>query len=171
MKQRTLSKIVLSFTLILFIIWLGSYISRHLIVYQLFEPLNLDLRNIYNQQNLTSVLETLFPVIATNLIGYVLFLILFFVYIFTSKIKIKNEGWLFIILMLVVITAPFELYLSLIDFKIIKMLYSSTIDVNSAVELIRKRLVVLSSFPMIEIFSYTAVIFITVFKPLRKNEN
>lgn len=171
MKQSILSKILLSLSISSFVIWLGSYIARHLLIYQLFEPLNLNLRNIYNAQNLTTVFETLAPVILANLISFPSFLILFLLSIATSKIKIKSEGWLFIILMLVIITSPFELYLSLYDLKIVKLLYANSFDVSEVVELIRKRLVSLSSFPLIEIFSYLAAIFIVIFKPLRKSEN
>ncbi|MCL4546970.1 MAG: hypothetical protein M1495_00185 [Bacteroidetes bacterium] len=171
MKQNALSKIILSLAITSFTIWLGSYVARQLVVYQLFEPINLDLKNLYNVQNLTSVLETIFPILMLNLISYPAFLILFFVFIFSSKIKIKNEGWLFIILMLVIITAPFELYLSFLDYKVVKLLYESSFDSNAVVDLLRKRITALSSFPMIEVFSYVAAIFIAIFKPLRKNEN
>jgi len=171
MKKNILSKILLSLCLISFIVWLGSYISRQLLVYQLFEPINLELKNFYNVQNLTGVLETVLPILVINFISYPSFLVLFFFYIFSSKIKIKNEGWLFIILMIVIITAPFELYLTLLDYKIVSLLYAGTFDSNAVVELIRERIVVLSSFPMIEVFSYIAAIFIAVFKPMRKNEN
>ncbi len=171
MKQSSLSKIILSLAIISFTVWLGSYVARQLVVYQLFEPINLDLKNLYNAQNLTGVLETIFPILMLNLISYPAFLILYFVFIINSKIKIKNEGWLFIILMLVIITAPFELYLSFFDFKIVKLLYESTFDSNSVVDLLRKRITALSSFPMIEVFSYCAAIFLAIFKPLRKNEN
>ncbi len=171
MKKNILPRTLLSLCVISFAVWLGSYISRQLIVYQLFEPINLELKNLYNLQNITDVLETILPILVINLISYLFFLLLFFLYIFYSKIEIKNEGWLFIILMIVIITAPFELYLALLDYKIIGLLYSGTFDTNTVVELIRKRIVVLSSFPLIEVFSYIAVIFIVIFKPLRKNEN
>lgn len=171
MKKNILSKILLSLCLTSFLIWLGSYISRQLLVYQLFEPINLELKSLYNVQNLMGILETVLPILVINLISYPSFLVLFFFYIFSSKIKIKNEGWLFIILMIVIITAPFELYLTLLDYKIVSLLYAGTFDSNAVVELIRERIVVLSSFPMIEVFSYIAAIFIAVFKPLRKNEN
>lgn len=171
MKQNLTSKIVLSLTLSAFSVWLGSYVARQLLVYQLFEPQNLDLKSFYNPQNLAGALETILPMLVTNLISYSIFLVLFIVFIFTSKIKIKNEGWLFIILMIVIITAPFELYLSYIDLKVVRLLYQTSFEPNVAVDMLRKRITVLSSFPSIEVFSYVAAIFIMVFKPLRKNEN
>lgn len=171
MKQNTFSKILLSLTLITAVLWLGSYVARQLAVYQLFEPLNLDLKSFYNSQNLSGALETIFPVLVLNLVSYPVFLVLFFVYVFTSKIKIKNEGWLFIILMIVIVTAPFELYLSFMDYKIVKLLIATSFDTSTVIDLLRKRITILSSFPMIEVFSFAAAIFIMIFKPLRKNEN
>jgi hypothetical protein len=171
MKKQFLPNLVLSLTLSFAVVWIGSYITRLVLVYQFFEPVNLELRNLYNTQNLASVLTMVISPIVCNIITFPLFLVSFFLYIFISKINIKNEGWLFLTMMVIIITAPFEIYLLSMDLSIIELLFSPNYDVNQAINMIRERMVVLSSFPLIEIFCYIALVFVVVFKPLRKNEN
>lgn len=155
-----------------FILWLGSYVTRHIIIYQLFEPINLDLRALYNIQSLQSVFNTVLPAIVLNLISYFSFLMFFIIYLFSSKVNLKREGWLFLIVAIIAVTMPFEIYLSTIDYKIVQNLYSASVDTNIVLNLIRERLTKLSSFSLIEIFSFIAVVYLSISKPLKsKNEN
>jgi hypothetical protein len=94
------------------------------------------------------------------------------IFIGTSKLNLRRNGWLFIITMIIIITAPFEIYLSLIDYKIIRLGLANIYESNFILELIKERLTKLNSFSLIEIFSYLAIIFLTLFRPLQKsNEN
>lgn len=161
------AKIFLFLTSTACILWLGGYISRHLVVYQFFEPENLDLRSIYNQQNLTIVVQTIAPLFVFNLVTFLLFLITFIIFVLLSKIKLKKEGWFFISILAVIITAPFELYLSYLDYKIIDQIYLSNFNAD-IIDRIKDRLTSLSSFSLIEIFTYIGIIFLFVFRPLRQ---
>jgi hypothetical protein len=63
-----------------------------------------------------------------------------------------------------------------IDYKIVSLINSESFNPNDVIELIKDRFKTFSSFPIIEIFSYFAVIFLLIFKPLTKkvfqaNEN
>jgi len=166
------SKIVLLFTIIFFTIWLGGYIARQIAVYQLFEPVELNLKTFYNPGNLSSAISILIPLIISHLITYACFLLLFLIFIITSKLNLRMNGWLFIITMIIIITAPFEIYLSLIDYKIIRLGLANINESSSILELIKERITKLSSFPLIEIFSYLAIIFLALFRPYQKsNEN
>jgi hypothetical protein len=169
---NTFSKTVLLFVVIFFTVWLGGYIARQIAVYQLFEPVELNLRTFYTINNLSSAISLLVPLILSNLITYTCFLLLFLIFIITSKLNLRKKGWLFIITLIIIITAPFEIYLSLIDYKIIHIGLSNINESNLILELIKERLTKLNSFALIEIFSYLAIIFLTLFRPLEKsNEN
>lgn len=168
-NNNLLQKIVLFLLVSSFIIWLGSYISRHLVIYQLFEPEGLILRSVYDLKNLNSVWLVTSPLIVTNLISFPIFLVLFLVYLFVSKISFKREGWLFISTLIILITAPFELFLLLKDYKIVSYIYAAAIDSEKILELVRERINILSSFSHIEIFSYLAIIFLSILKPLSKS--
>lgn len=166
------SKIFLFLAILFFSLFLGGYAARQMIVYQLFEPDGLSFKSIYDNQNLIVVLPTIMPAIIMNLVTYGMFLISFIVFILTSKIKVKYEGWLFAIILIIVVTAPFEIYLGTIDLKIVSLILSNIVDVNQISELIKERLNVFSSFPLIKVFSFAAIIFLFLFQPLRKkNEN
>jgi hypothetical protein len=149
-------------------LWLGSYVARHMIIYQLFEPENLDLKNMFNSNNIESVIKTIAPVFVLNMITFIVFLLMFMVLIFISKFNIKENGWILIIVLAVFITAPFELYLLYTDFLIIKKVYfSSSFDIT-IIDSIKERITVLNSFSLIEIFTYLGIIFLIVFRPLTK---
>jgi len=166
------SKTVLLFTIIFFTVWLGGYIARQIAVYQLFEPVELNLKTFYNPNNLSSAISLLVPLIISNLITYTCFLLLFLIFIGTSKLNLRKNGWLFIITLIIIITAPFEIYLSLIDYKIIRLGLANINESNFILDLIKERLTKLNSFSLIELFSYIAIIFLTLFRPLQKsNEN
>jgi hypothetical protein len=171
-KLSLVSKIFLFLAILFFSLFLGGYVARQIIIYQLFEPSGLDFKSIYNDQNLVFVYPTIVPVLILNLVTYATFLITSIVFFITSKIKIKYEGWLFAIIIIIVITAPFEIYLSTIDLKIVSMMMSNPAPINATSELIKERMIVLSSFSLIEVFSFAAIIFLYLFQPLRKkNEN
>lgn len=172
-KLNKLSKLFLFLTITLGSLWLGSYFIRQLVVFQFFEPDGLALRSIYNQQNLEIVIRTISPAFVSNVILFISYLIFFILFVVTSKIKLMNEGWFFIIILIVLITAPFELFLLFKDYKIVERIYfSATPSGLDLITQIKERMQSLSSFALIEIFSYLGIIFLAIFKPLRKkNEN
>lgn len=171
-KLSVVSKIFLFLAILFFSLFLGGYVARQMVIYQLFEPNGLDFKSMYNDQNLVSIYPTIMPVIILNLITYSIFLISSIVFLVTSRMSIKHEGWLFVIIIILFVTAPFEIYLSTIDYKIVSMIMANFSPVSEISALIKERMIVLSSFSLIEVFSFAAIIFLYLFKPLRKqNEN
>jgi hypothetical protein len=167
-KQSITSKIILFLAITSFILWLGSYIIRNIAIYQLFEPLNLDLRSLFNEQNLNAVFIIILPLITFNLITYISFVVFFTMFLFATSVSFKNEGWLFIIMLIIFVTMPFEGYLSFYDYKIANLIVHQNSNVMDIINLIRERITKFSSFSFIEFFSYLAIIFLTIFKPFRK---
>lgn len=163
-----LSKIILALTTLFFTVWLGSYISRQVVIYQFFDPENLSLKLIYSINNLSEVLFTIFPLIVLNIVSYTAFLLSLLVFLFQSKISLKKEGWLFISVLVVLICAPFEIFLILKDYKIANAIYSQNFDPLAIVNLIRDRMTILSSFSLIEIISFIGIIFLFVIQPMKK---
>jgi len=166
-KLNKLSKIFLYISTLSGIIWLGSYISRILVTYQLFKPKGLQLKDYVNEQNLYGILYTISSAISITFVLFIVFLISFFIFILTSKINLKKEGWLFITLVIILITAPFEIYLMTIDYKIISKVFFSIFDSNEILQLYVKRIKQINSFPLIEIFSYFGIIYLFLFQPLK----
>lgn len=169
-KLTYISKTILFITLIFFVFWLGGYIARHLVIYQFFEPENLELKQLFQNSSLNVNLYLILPLLVFNIISYIIFLITFILFLFVSKINLKNEGWLLITTLIIFITAPFEIYLLIKDYEISKSIYHNLTDAITIINSIRNRITLLNGFSLIEIFSYCAIVFLLVFKPLRKSK-
>lgn len=172
MKNLTLiSKIFLTIALASGALWLGSYTTKLFALYNLFE---LDQSNILIlKTNLTNVdlkpvLFEFLPVLSLSLVSYVVFLAFSIMFLLFSKISLKNNGWLFISLMIVIICLPFEIVLSLKDFKIINMILNNSDNVNEMIEIIKSRITIFSSFPIVSLILHYSIFFLFVFKPLTK---
>lgn len=167
--NKFINKVVLYGLISSGLLWLGSYITRILLTFQLFEETDFQLKSYINQSNLSAVFTTINPAVTLNLFLFPLFLIFFSLYVVTSKLKLKENGWLFISLVIIVLTAPFEAYLLTIDYKIVTtVFYNPNFDSNFVLNLNIERIKLFSSFPIIEILCYFAVIYLFTFKPLTK---
>ena len=164
---KTFPKILLFFVVIAGALWLGSYFTRLVISYQIFEGPEFTLRNYVNDQNLGGILKSFEPAVISTLVFYMIFILSFILFIITSKVSLKENGWLFIITIIVLLTLPFEIYLSTIDYKILGLLSTTNFNPNEVLELIIKRFKIFGSFPVIEIFCFGAIVFFLLFQPLK----
>jgi hypothetical protein len=146
-------------------LWMGSYLLRLFIINWLFEE-NFISKAYINEQNLSDILISLTPALVTPLILYLIFIPSFILFLATSKINLKQKGWLFIITVLVFVTFPFEIYLVSIDYKIISFLLTENFNPSEVNKLVIERFTTLSGFPLIELFCYSAMIFLVLFRPL-----
>ena len=166
------SKVFAFLSIVTCSLWIGAYLSRLFVSYQLFESRDLSLKSYLNQANISGILTTMLPSITTSFVLYIAFIIFFILFIIISLIKLRYNGWLFIITVIIIITLPFEIFLMSIDYKLILQLNSGLFDPASLIELIRKRIQVLGSFSLIEIFCYLSFYYFLMFRPLTKiNEN
>jgi hypothetical protein len=158
-----------SYTAILFgSLWLGTYLSRLILSYQLFEKKDFVLKTIFNDVNLSAVFQVLYPIIVLQIILYIVFLISFVVFWTTCKINIRNNGWFFIIIIIILTTLPLEVYLISIDYKLVSIIYYNSYTVREVLNLIIKRFKVLGSFPIIEILLFSSCYYFILYKPLTK---
>lgn len=162
------SKFVLYFTVLLFVLWLGGYVTRQFLIFELFEPENLTLKSLYSLDTIGPVFYTCTSLLIYNIVTYILFLIFFILFVLSSRIKLKEEGWLFIIVILVLFTAPFELYLSYLDMNIVSDILNTEFDNGEILTQIRHRFTIFENFSLAEIFVYFGIIFFALFQPLRK---
>lgn len=171
--MRTISKLSKTFLYIAALscaLWVGAYVLRLLVIYDLYEfdGTNLFLREFYNN-NLHPVLNSFLSIFSTTLILYPVFIIFFILFLITSKINLRRNGWLFMIIVLVFVTMPFEIYLMTYDYSIFSMIYNNSgFNVTAVFDLITKRIQVLNTFPIIEILCYCAILFLAIFRPFTK---
>lgn len=166
-KLSKISKLFLYLFVASGVVWLGSYITRLSLFYQIFQPTKFALKEFITNQNLTGIFQTLIAAVSINHIFYLVMIVTFILFIITSKLNLKLNGWLFISTLLILISLPFELYLMLVDFKLVMMVFNGNFESEEVLKLVIKRFTVLSSFPIVEILSYFAVIYLFLFQPLK----
>jgi hypothetical protein len=166
-----ISKIFAFMTIITCSIWIGAYLSRLFLSYQLFDAQDLSLKSYITSANLAGILTTMLPAITTTFVSYICFIISFGLFIIVSRMKLRDNGWLFIITIIILITLPFEIYLMTIDYRIILQLNYGIFNTSDIVELFVRRIKVLGSFPLIETFCYISFYYFLLFRPLTKNNN
>ncbi len=171
--MKKISKISASFLTIASIaciFWMGSYLLRMFLTYQLFDETITSYKPYVNDQNMSGILITLNPALVTTFVVFIVFLIFYFLFLFTSGLNLRKNGWLFIITIIVLVTAPFEIYLMTIDYQIFSRVNTGVFQSSEVILLVMKRLKKLSSFPLIELLSYCAVVFLAIFKPMTRED-
>lgn len=166
----TISKIFAILSLISGAIWVGAYLSRLFLVYQLFEGPDLVLKSYISNENVNGILFSILPSFVVHFVAFIVVCITTIIFYFTSKISLRFNGWLFIILIAMLITMPFEIYLMLIDYKIIMMLNNGLFDSNTVINLLRDRIKDLSSYSIVAILTYLSFYYFIVFQPLTKKD-
>jgi hypothetical protein len=167
-EQSLLNKIFGFLTVLSGSIWLGAYAERMIIIYQLFD-IDMNVMTYVNQQNLSGILATITPAVYITFILYIFFIFAFTIFLLSSKIGLKENGWLFIIAVIIYLTLPFEAYLLTIDYKIISaMNFGDVIDAEYVISLFKDRFKNLGSFPIMIFLSYCSLIYFLYFKPFTK---
>lgn len=167
-----LSKSIAFISLLSLSIMLGSYITKLFTVYYLFEGPDLVLRDFIDPSDLDTSLKLLFPVHIIHLIAYLITITSLVLFVITSKLSLKQNGWLFIILLIFFLTLPFEAYLLTIDYKFITAIMSDKIVSTELLGLLRDRIQKLSSYPLVALISYISIYYFIILQPLTKsNQN
>ncbi|MDZ7763034.1 MAG: hypothetical protein U5K00_01220 [Melioribacteraceae bacterium] len=134
-----LSKTFLYLTVASFSIFIGSYIVKLAMMNQLFEPENLLLKNKFSGTDLNVTFEIMIPVFSITNFSFLLLTISYIVFLATSKTNLKKHGWLFIITIILFITAVFEWILIIkFDIKILTELMNNEIEQSTLVESFKK---------------------------------
>jgi len=155
-------------------LWFGAYVARLLTTYQMFEDTEFVLNNYINSTNLPAIIQTTFPLINLTFYSYIIMIISFTLFLISSKLKLKKNGWLLIVSLIIYLTLPFESLLLFIDYKLIVLFLNQQFNSEKVLVLIIERMSNLNSFPIILVFSYLAIPFFLVFKPFTleiKDEN
>jgi len=170
-KLKTFPKIFAFVAIVSGALWLGSYVVRLIVTYNLFLENDFVLKEFISQENLQAVLLSLAPTITLSSVLYLIFIIGFTLFLFTSSISLKRNGWLFIIAAIIYLTLPFEIYLIVkIDYKLIVALSSGIDDASEFLSLMIDRFKILGSFPIILIWCYITIPYFLLFRPFTIDE-
>lgn len=174
MKTLSLiSKVWLTFALASGALWLGSYTVKLFSFFNLFEldqNNSLILKASLVNVDLKPVMFELVPVLTISLTSYIVFIISGLLFLFISKINLRENGWIFISVIIVLFCLPFEIYLSMKDYELTRLILIGSSDSTGMLEIIKSRMTSLSSFPIVALILHYSIVFLFVFKPLTKKK-
>jgi hypothetical protein len=173
-KSNKFSSVFGAVALALGSIWFGAYIARLLTTYQMFETTELVLKSYLTNNNLPGIIQTTFPLVNLTFFSYLFLILSFTIYLIFTPLKLKENGWLFIVSMIIYLTLPFEIFLLIIDYKLIVLFISEQFASEDVLKLIIERITLLNSFPIILLLSFLSIPFFLVVKPFTiksKDEN
>jgi hypothetical protein len=155
-------------------IWFGAYVSRLLTTYQMFKETEYTLKDYISNANLSAIFQTTFPLVNLTFYSYIVMTISFTLFLILSRLKLKENGWLLIVALIIYLTLPLESLLLMTDYKLIVLFLNEQFGSEQILNLVVERLSKLSSFPIILILSYFTIPYFLVFKPFTlkvKDEN
>ncbi len=165
------TKLLLFILILSTIFWLGGTIYRAIIAYTLFEPFSLIVKSDISYDILRQTLKLIGNINVYILISYPIVLVTFFLFLKSSKVILKKEGWLFMIMMILILFFPVESYLIYLDINFTYMVLFFDFDTNLALSLLIQRIAALGGLPLIGSLCYFTSIYFAIFQPLRRNDS
>jgi hypothetical protein len=170
-NSHLIDKIITSIILISGAIWVGSQITKLLTIYYFFDTDRFGRLFLKPEIPLESVASSVFqmvPMFSISIISYFIFILFTIIYTVIIRKHLRWKGWLFISIVMVLFCVPFEIYLTLIDIKILRLAFERMGNSSLFVNLLESRIIDLASFPLISVFLHLICITLFVFKPLNK---
>lgn len=127
LKYDTFSKILMSLAILGFSLWFGSNIARTAIGYDIFKPqAELVLKEHYtNEQRMQNIYLFSSGAVYSD-IGYLIFSLSLITFAVKQKKYLKQNGWLVMSLILLLLALPVQVYLIYMDYKL-----ASTVVINN----------------------------------------
>ncbi len=169
MIERTTTKIYLFILIIVGLFWLGGSIYRAIVAYTLFEPFSLIVKSQLSYDILKQTLKLIGNINVYILFSYPLVLIFYYLFIRSSRVSLKKEGWLFMITMIFVLFFPVEIFLTYLDINYTYQVLLTEFNTNIALSLLIQRIGALGGLPAIALLCYLTSIWLAIFQPLRRN--
>ena len=166
--QSKSNKIALILLVISAIFWLGGINIRSVISNELLD---------YDQFAFTTSIppdreNTIFQLISNAslviIISYTIVLISAIWFTVTTKLKMKENGWLLMSAIMFFLFVPVEIYTYILDIKFMLLFHSGPENHDGLLKLFGERLGALSGMPVIAVLCYYTIIPIVIFKPLNR---
>lgn len=118
-------KLFVSLLYLGFIFWFGASFSRTVIAYDLFVPFSPDmlLKAGYTSYILFHSVKLYMAVSLYSYVGYFVFIVSGIVLYFGSKPNLRQRGWLFMAVVLVMMAFPYEVFKAYWDLKLCIAIY------------------------------------------------
>ncbi len=167
-SERFSAKAALLVFIIAMVIWLGGINIRAMIGFDLLQTGTLDFKpNIH-----PFVEHAVFGMIIQSSMvvdtAYVIAWLAGFVFLFSTYLKLRQNGWLVMAAILFYLFTPVEVYTMILDIKMIYLDYLGSQDLVEYRKLFIHRLGALAGVPMIALLCYYTMIGVLIFQPLRR---
>ena len=167
-SQSKSNKIALTILLIASVFWLGGINIRALIGNELLNYDQFDFRTSIPPDRENTLFQMLSNASIVVVISYFVVLISAIWFIFTTKLKLKENGWILMCSILFFVFVPAEIYTGFLDIQFALLFLSNPPNHDELLKIFGQRLGALSGVPVIALFCYYSIIPIAVFKPLKK---
>jgi hypothetical protein len=168
--QTKSNKIALTLLIIAAVFWLGGINIRSLIGNELLDYDQFDFKTSIPPDREDTLFQMMSNASIVIVISYAIVLISAIWFMATTKLKLKENGWLLMSAILFFLFVPVEIYTYYLDIKFALLFHSNPPNHDELLKLFGERLGGLSGVPVIAVFCYYTIIPIAIFKPLRKRE-
>jgi hypothetical protein len=169
--KTTGSKIALFLLVVGVIFWLGWINIRAILGNELLEPGTLNLKQGLPPDAERAVFDLLARSSILTIISYLVVFVSSIVYLATTTLKFKENGWLLMVAILFYIFTPVEIYTTYLDTKSVLLWFFSSPSLQELRELLLKRIGALSGLPVIALLCYYTIIGLIVWHPFTKKSS
>jgi len=167
--ENSKSKFFLFIFTISALCWISAGILKNIQVGNLLEFGTVELKHSLPAEVERTAYYAIAKYSALMFIAYPLTLLSGFGYFITTKRTIKNDGWLLMSAILLLMFVPVELYCFWLDWKIVGLNYWGEWPLEEFRKAFLHRLTALAGLPFIAQLCYYTIPILVIFKPFRKS--
>lgn len=162
------NKIALTLLVIAGIFWLGGINIRTLIGNELLDYDQFDFRTSIPPDRENTLFQMLSNASLVVVISYFIVLVSAIWFTATTKLKMKENGWLLMSAILFFMFVPVEVYTNYLDIRFMLLFQQGPPNHDGLLKLFGERIGAFRGVPVIAMLCYYTIIPIVIFKPLRK---
>jgi hypothetical protein len=163
------AKISLFILIVAAIFWLGAINVRFFIGNQLLNYDEFNFRTSIPPDEENQIFKMISDASLLIMIAYPVVLACAIIFLRSCKINLRENPWLLMCAILFFVFVPVELYTSYIDLKFMLLFNKRPANHDMLLELFGERIGFLRGVPWIAVMSYYTIIWLAVFKPMKKS--
>ncbi len=162
------NRIALTLLVISAIFWLGGINIRTIIGNELMDYDQFEFRTSIPPDREDTLFQMLTNSSIVVVISYVFVLVSAIWFLVTTKLKMKENGWLLMSAVLFFMFVPVEFYTNYIDVRFMLLFHQGPPNHDELLKLFGERIGAFRGLPVIAVLCYYSIIPIAIFRPLRK---
>ncbi len=164
------NKIALTLLIISAVFWLGGINVRTLIGNELLDYDQFDFRTSIPPDRENTLFQMISNASLVVVISYVIVLISAIWYIASTKLKMRDNGWLLMSAILFFMFVPVEIYTNYLDVRFMILFQQGPPNHDELLKLFGERIGAFRGVPVIAVLCYYTIIPLAIFRPLFKKK-